>query len=143
MNYQNPNSGTDTGFGMLPNDAPTGHSKGYSIAALVLGICALVFGCCCSCLPYLTLILGIVAIVFVCLARRDNGKKMPTMAVVALVLAIIGLVFAIASIVIQAIFASMTLEDIEQLFGQEFLDSLRESMGDEAYEEFIRTIQGK
>ncbi len=139
MNYQSQTP--DNGFGMLPDDAPQGHSKGYSIAALVLGILAVILGCCCSCLYVIPLIVGILAIVFVFLARRDNGKKMTTMAIVALVLAIIGLVFTVVSIIIQSIIASMTFEEIEKLLGPDFFDNLRKAMGDEAYEEFIRSLQ--
>ncbi len=74
---------------------------GYSIASLVLGICAIVFGCCCT---YLGIILGALAIGFSILYRSGSGA-FDGKSMAGLICGIVGVVFAVISIIISQVFA--------------------------------------
>ncbi len=100
--------------GMPPHPAV----NGYSIASLVLGICAVVLSCCCT---YLAVVLGALAIGFALLFRSGNsalnGKSMA-----GLILGIVGLVFAIFSIIASRLLAPTTAE--MEAFLQEYMKLL-------------------
>ncbi len=114
----------------------TGHAKGFSIAALVLGIVSIFLPtcCCCCCLYYIAPVLSAAAIVMACLARRDNGQKMPTMALVGLILAILGIVVFLAVFISDLAFRSISQEEFIRIFDEFFKDELGMT-----YEEFINT----
>lgn len=56
-------------YNQYGNDQPQG--KGKAIAALVLGIVALVFSCCCT---YIGIICGVLAVIFGVLEIKKNGE---------------------------------------------------------------------
>lgn len=64
--------------------------NGFAIASLVLGILSIPLLCCCA----LSIISAVLSIVFAFVARSKAGK-MPTMAKVGMILAIIVIVFAV------------------------------------------------
>lgn len=75
---------------------------GISIAALVLGICSIVF----CCMWYVSLITGVVAIVLGVKAKKDNAGKQG-MAKAGMICGIVGIVLAVLYIVaIAGILAS-------------------------------------
>ncbi len=85
---------------------PRGAVNGYSIAALVLGICSVVLSCCCN---YLAVVLGALAIGFALLYRNGNrmhnGKSMT-----GFILGIVGLAFAIFAIIALRVLVPTTEE---------------------------------
>ena len=96
MNNQFDYQNNETPFQQVNlSEPPKGHAKGYSIASLSLGIAAILASCCCCCLYFAGGICGILAIVFAILARRDNGGKMPGMAIAGLILGIVGILLCI------------------------------------------------
>lgn len=76
---------------------------GFSLASMILGICAFLF--CCS--TVISIILGVLAIVFSIIGGKRDGK-MSGYAIAGLVLGIVAILFAIVILV-----ASMTLMDDE------------------------------
>lgn len=84
------------------------NKKGFDVASLVLGITAIVPGCCCS---YLGILLGILAIVFSVLFTKANVdmdvKK--GMAKAGLILGIIGVVLCVALLIFGLIFSSTNM----------------------------------
>jgi hypothetical protein len=81
------------------------NKKGFDIASLVLGITAIVPGCCCT---YLGIILGILAIVFSVLFTKANpGNDVKKgLAKAGLILGIIGVILCVALMIFGFIFAS-------------------------------------
>ena len=88
MNYDyQPSFESDPSMQPL-NPPPTAQNgKGFATASLVFGIISLVFLCCCG----INMIAAILAVIFAFVARFKAGK-MPTMAKVGLILAIIAIV---------------------------------------------------
>ena len=120
--------------------------RGYSIAALVLGIVS-VAGCClCCCIAYfallVTFVCGILAVVFACLAKKETeNKKMSGMAIAGLILGIAGIVIALVSLLLLVVslatIGSMTDEEL-LLFLEETFKPL---MSEEEYAEFLDAFQ--
>lgn len=73
-----------------------------SIVGLILGILAILFGCCCC--TWLGLILGIVGIV---LSILGNKKNPTTLGKVALIVSIVGVVFSVGNMIL-GMFVSTT-----------------------------------
>jgi hypothetical protein len=105
-----------------------GHAKGYSIAALILGISALFFACICCCLYYLAIVLAVISIVFVFLARKDNGGKFTGMAIAGFVLAIIAIVIFMLWVGLEVFVSSMSEDELIRMI---------EKMTGMPYEEFM------
>lgn len=114
---------------------PTGHAKGYSIASLILGICAVCCTCLCCCLYYVTIVLSVLSIVMAFLAKRDNGGKMPGMAIAGLIFAIIGVLLFVLMMSFEIYLNSIPEDQLNQRF-REFL----ESMGID-YDEFMAAYE--
>lgn len=119
----------------MPNQ---GHAKGYSGAALCLGILSSLCAFCC-CLYFLAPVFAAISIVMAILARRDNGRRMTGRATAGLVLSIIGLVlFAIIltfDLIVLSIpeneFRAILRELIEDTYGisfEEFVSAIRSGM---------------
>ena len=125
-------------FAQSPAPSPvSGHARGYSLAALLLGIGSLFCTLCCCCLYMLAPVLSILAIVMACLARRDNARRMPGKATAGLVLAIIGLALSAIIILFEIIMVTMPSNEfqemirriIEENYGmslEEYLDAVRQ-----------------
>ncbi len=111
---------------------PKGHAKGYATTALVLGILSFFCTCCCCCFYLLSPVFSIIAIVMAILARRDNDKKMPTKAVVGLILAILGLLLFIMLIAVEITFLSMPDAELER-----FLDEIFYKSYDMSFREYM------
>ncbi|WP_379134288.1 DUF4190 domain-containing protein [Paenibacillus sp. sgz500958] len=83
-----------------PPVPPPAHTNGKSVAALVLGILAIV-------IPYIGLLFGIIAIIFSTLSlkeiriRQEQGRGL---AIAGLVCGIIGTIFSVILIIILIIF---------------------------------------
>lgn len=105
-------------------------SKPYAIASLVLGILSL-FCCCCY---YIAGVLAILAIVFAFIARKKNAGKLPGMAIVGLVLAIIGLVIFLCLIAFEIYLATIPQAELEK-----FLYEYFEAIGVDPNEIFTET----
>ncbi len=114
---------------------PAGHAKGYSIAALVLGIVALFCTCYCCCFYFIAPICSVIAIVMAIISRRDNNGKLSGMALVGLILAILALLFFLVILVFDIVFAAMPKEEFEELFYEFIYDS------ETPYEEFETNIE--
>ena len=98
-NEQNPPLYAQAG-GMAPSPA-----KGYSVAALVLGIIGIL--CCCSYVIGGTC--AVLALVFALLSRKSLGR-FNGLALAGLILAIIGLALLVSSIVSDILFADQLAE---------------------------------
>ena len=111
MSVQNPytdNTQTNnqtTYTGTITNAEP--FSKGLAIASLVLGICSLLFACCCT--P-LGIILGIIGVILGCIQKPDpaTGKK-PGIAIAGIICSAVGIVGSIISAFIGAATAISSL----------------------------------
>jgi hypothetical protein len=81
------------------------NKKGFDIASLILGITAIVPGCCCT---YIGILLGILAVVFSVLFTKANpGSDVKKgMAKAGLILGIIGIVLCTILLIVGLIFAS-------------------------------------
>ena len=77
---------------------PKGSSKGFAVASLCLGIASLCL--CCACY-YLMLPLSILGFIMALLAKRNNGGKMPGMAVAGMILSIVAFVLFVFIIVME------------------------------------------
>ncbi len=117
-----------------PAPTPKGHAKGYAVTSLILGIAAIFFCCLCCCFYYPAIILAIVSIVMAFLAKRDNGGKMPGMAIAGLILAIIGILLFIAIFAIETTLSSMTTEELAAM-----LDPLFEDAYGMSFEEYMNS----
>ncbi|MBQ6252763.1 DUF4190 domain-containing protein [Ruminococcus sp.] len=87
-------------------------SKGKAIASMVLGICAVVFGCCVW--AWLGLILGVIAIVLSVMVIKNNeaGRGM---AIAGLVCGIVGAATGLVSLIIVAVVGESLKEWAESL----------------------------
>ena len=99
-----------------PSSSMPNPSKPYAIASLVLGILS-VFCCCCY---YISGIFAILSIVFACIARKKNGGKMPTMALVGLIFAIIGLVLFLIMLAFEIYLATIPQAELEKFLYEYF-----------------------
>lgn len=106
--------------GQMP---PTGHAKGFAIASLCLGIAALVVCCLCCCFYYIAVVLSAVSIVMAILAKRDNGGKMPPMAIAGLIMAIIGIVFFLCMLVFEICMSTVSDEQLYAILDPYFEDT--------------------
>ncbi len=125
-----------SGFDNVPPAPESRAYKGFSIAALVLGIASVAGVCCCCCcgLFFLPLICGVLAIVFaVIAARKAPDKKMPGMAIAGLILGIIGVLLTL--VFFAFLLAVPPTTDAE--FWAEYEEILREELGDELFEEYF------
>ena len=108
----------------------TGHAKGYAITSLVLGIVGMVFACFCCCLYYLAFVLAVISIVFAFLARKDNNKKMPGMAIAGLILAIIAILGFLIMLTLEIYVATLSEADLnalfESIFGMDYNEFMAE-----------------
>ncbi len=120
--------------------------RGYSIAALVLGIVSVASCCLCCCLAYLSLLVmfvcGILAIVFACLSKKETeDKKMSGMAIAGLILGIAGLVIALVSLLLLV----TSLATIGAMSDEELVLFLEENfkpyMTEQEYADFLELIQ--
>ncbi|MBQ8431896.1 MAG: DUF4190 domain-containing protein [Clostridia bacterium] len=116
-------------FSELSPKAP-GHAKGYAIASLVLGIVGVVFACFCCCLYYLAAVLAVISIVMAFLARRDNNKKMPGMAIAGLILAIVAILGCLIMLTMEIYIGSMSEAELNALFESIFGMSIDEFMAE-------------
>lgn len=105
-------------------------SKPYAIASLVLGILS-VFCCCCY---YIAGIFAILSIIFTFIARKKNGGKLPKMALVGLIFAIIGLLLFLAMLAFEIYLATIPQAELEK-----FLYEYFESIGVNPEEVFAET----
>lgn len=95
-------------------------ARGYSIASLALGIASL----CCCCCYYIAGVLAILGIVCACVARKKNGGRLPTLALIGLVLAIIGLVLFLCFVAFEIYLATIPEAEL-----QDRLDACFEAIG--------------
>ncbi len=121
-------------FSQMPPMQPQKTGKGFAIAALCLGIAAVICACSCCCY-YLSIVLGIVGIVMACLAKKNNDEgKMPGMAVAGLILCIIGIILFAVMLGIESWMNS-----------PEFEAFMKENMGEfwEEYESMYKEMYGE
>ena len=136
---QNGNSSFQPPYpGQYPVQPPVGHAKGFATASLCLGIASIVCSCMCCCLYYIALPLSVLSIVMAFLARRDNGKKMPGMAVAGMILAIIGLLLFICCVAFEIILAQIPDEQMAAM-----LDDFFQEYYGMSYEEFLSQINSQ
>lgn len=91
--------------------------KGFGIASLVLGITAIVPGCCCT---YIGIILGILAIVFGIMFLKANKDLVNNkgFAIAGIVLGAIAIVLNIVLIVVGVAFYATNWNDYNQYFNK-------------------------
>ncbi|MBQ8441207.1 MAG: DUF4190 domain-containing protein [Clostridia bacterium] len=92
--------------------APKNNAKKYAIASLVLGICAVFCTCICCCLYYCAIVLAVISIVMAFLARKENDKKMPGMAIAGIILAIVAIVFFLCWVGLEIYMNSLSEEEV-------------------------------
>lgn len=103
----NPYADTTTQATYGTVESASDFSNGFAIASLVLGILAIIFGCCCT---FLGVILGIIGVVLGCLQKPDpaTGKK-PGMAIAGIICSAVGIV---GSIIFMIVGAASVLADL-------------------------------
>lgn len=104
---------TNVGFEeieVLPKEPQQPRSNGKAIAALVLGICSIVFSCL---IPILGILLGIVAIVFAVLSNKE-GKS--NMALAGMITGISGIVIGIIMWIINIVILTSVGNAFSNLF---------------------------
>lgn len=112
-NYNNDQQNVTPDFNQAPVDPYNGSMptpdgpKGKAIASMVLGICAVVFGCCIW--AWLGLILGVIAIALgaIVLKNKEAGRGF---AIAGLVCGIVGAAFGLLGIII-ALFVGESLKE--------------------------------
>ncbi|MBQ5612464.1 MAG: hypothetical protein IIU88_01990 [Clostridia bacterium] len=102
-----------------PQGAEKESPRAYAYAALALGLLSL-FCCCCY---YAAGAVAVLSIVFACLAKKRNGGKLPTPALVGLILAILGLLLFLCMIGLEIYLASLPTEELERLL-QSYFDAI-------------------
>ena len=126
-------------FEQVPPAPASRGAKGFSIAALSLGIASIAGTCCCCCcgLFFIPLLCGVLAIVFAILAKvRSQDKKFSGLAIAGLILGIIGVVLSLIFFSFLLVIPSM----IDEEFLLEYEAILREELGDEMFEEYFGEI---
>jgi len=98
---------------------PEKKKNGYAIAALVLGIVALVFACCCSCCFLIIPVLAVIGIVMAVLSKSQSDGVMTGKAKAGMILSIIALVLFVIYIVIYGIFLANP-EMLDPFFEEEY-----------------------
>lgn len=98
--------------------------KGFAVASLVLGITALVPGCC---LPYIGIVLSILAIVFSVLYTKANKGLVVNkgMALAALILGILGII--VNGVMLALIILSFTNGEYTNIYNR-YLQEMQNSM---------------
>ena len=91
---------------------PKNNTKKYAVTSLVLGICAVVCACVCCCLYYCAIVLAVLSIVMAFLARKENGKKMPGMAIAGLILSVVAIVAFLCWIGLEIYVSSLSEEEL-------------------------------
>lgn len=94
--------------------------KGFAIASLVLGITAIVPGCCCS---YIGIILGILAIVFAILFMNANKDI-----VVSKGMAIAGLILGVVAVIICTVLLIIGFSSMSSGGYQDMIDQITNSI---------------
>lgn len=122
-------------FGTNPPPQKQGHAKGYAITSLILGIASVFCTCVCCCLYYIAILLSVLSIVMAVLAKRDNGGKMPGMAIAGLILAILGLLMFLVMIAFEIFLNTIPEEQLHQYLREYF-----ESLGMD-YDEFLASYE--
>ena len=116
---------TGTPYNQAPMNDPYNGSmptpegpKGKAIASMVLGICAVVFGCCLW--AWLGIVLGIIAIVLgaLVLKNKEAGKGF---AIAGLVCGIVGAVLGVAGVIITLIWGAAIKDFIKEINGALFV----------------------
>lgn len=105
-------------------EGPQPNNKGFAIASLVLGIAAIVPGCCCT--VFGMIILGVLAIVFAVLFNKANPSEVPGkgMAKAGFILGIVAIVLAIALFIASLFMGSFNYTtDFDTMF-EDVLDDL-------------------
>jgi len=95
-------SAPSTPTAVVPN------KKGFDIASMILGITAIIPGCCCT---YIGIVLGILAIVFSILFTKANaGMNVKTgFAKAGLILGIIGVILCAGLLIFGLIFSTSSM----------------------------------
>ena len=122
-------------FGSSQPPQNQGHAKGYAITSLILGIASIFCTCICCCLYYIAILLSVLSIVMAVLAKRDNGGKMPGMAIAGLILAILGLLMFLVMIAFEIFLNTIPEEQLHQYLREYF-----ESLGMD-YDEFLASYE--
>ena len=107
--------------------------NGFAIAAMILGICSLIF----FCTVYLPIPLGALGCLFVILSKR-RGKPMSGTAIAGLITSILGMLCG-AFILIFSLFSAFTLLRPEN---RELLDSMFEQTYGMDFQEYFEMIYG-
>ena len=117
--FNNDQQNVTPGFNQAPMNDPYNGSmptpdgpKGKAIASMVLGICAVVLGCCVT--AWLGLILGIIAIVLgaLVLKNKEAGRGF---AIAGLVCGIVGAAFGVLGLIIALVIGESLKEWAEAL----------------------------
>lgn len=111
----------------------TRSGNGFAIAAMILGICSLLF----FCTVYLPIPLGALGCLFVILSKR-RGKAMSGAAITGLITSILGMLCG-AFILIVSLFSAFTLLRPEN---RELLDSMFEQTYGMDFQEYFEMIYG-
>lgn len=122
--YQSPFENDSSMQQMTPPPPANQNGHGFAIASLVLGILALLFTCCCA----VNLIAGILAIVFAVVAKVKSGK-MPIIAKVGLILAIVAIVLMLLLYGIYLYTVNEAIRNPEGEVGQKLDQFLRQYTG--------------
>lgn len=102
-NFNNPNNN-------LPNP-----NNGYAVASLVLGIVSIPLACCYG----LGIITAIIGIVMAFLAKKNNNRIMPGMAIAGIICSVLGIVFSAFSIAYYIyLFSNFDFSDPSSLMRQ-------------------------
>jgi len=128
-NHQNNPNYQNSPVPPLENGSEPSPPNGFSTAALVLGIIAIVLGCC----FYIAIPLGALAIIFSCLSKA-GAKQMNGKARTGLILGIISLVLSIIFLIIIFAFNSISERDVHNFFSEFY--------GEESYDEYYRDFYG-
>lgn len=108
--------------------------NGFAIAAMILGICSLLF----FCTVYLPIPLGALGCLFVVLSKR-RGKAMSGTAIAGLVTSILGILCGLF-ILIGSLFTAFTMLNPEN---RELLDSMFEQTYGMDFKEYMEMIYGE
>ena len=106
-------------------DWDTPKSKGYSIAALVLGILGVI--CCCT--GYSALLFGALAVVYSVISRKHLGFY-DGLALAGLILGIVACVLGVSELVATYFFTGSASEEFWEYFFNSFEDAMGENGGE-------------
>lgn len=118
-----------------PSQSPN-KAKGVSLASLLLGIGAIFCACICCVLYPLSIVLAILSIVFACVAKKKSNGKMPGMARLGLILAILAIVCFLLVVCLEVYISTLSDEEFaamfESIFGirlEDFIAEYERSFG--------------